>query len=187
MDFISNARCILNGVKVLQENFDKHSILESEHEKSEKLSLILPMLILGFFGIEVALKALIERQGKKPRNIHDLKELYAKLSCNTKIRIKENFNKHVRFDDDRQDDFKDLEKFISNNRKGFEFWRYSWENKPGQTRLIDPGMILAVLWVIIVTHEELYPNEVTDGDSSEPDSVSGFIENEINKYKKGGV
>lgn len=187
MNFISNARYILIGVKVLQENFDKHSILESEQEKSEKRSLILPMVILGCFGIEVALKALIARQGKKPPNIHDLKDLYAKLSRNTKIRLKENFNKHLRFAGDRSDDFKDLEKFISNNRKGFEFWRYPWDNKPGQTRLIDPGMILAVLWVIIFTHEELYPNEVTDVDSSEPDSVSRFIENEINKYKKGGV
>lgn len=185
MDFITNARCNYHAVRILKVNFDKHSDHDPEHIKTEKVSLVLPILILGFLGIEFALKALIESQGQKPPRTHDLKNLYEKLSDNTKSTIKENFNKRVMFKGGRSD-FNDWDKFIANNRKGFEFWRYSWEDAPNQTRLISPDMVFAVLLVTTVTHDELYQNVSTDDDSSESGLNVEWVKNEMAKYKKRG-
>ena len=183
MKIIGSAVCVFNAVKVLKETFEKHSTHEAEHDNADKLSLITSIGILGFLGIEIGLKALIESQGQKPCQIHDLKKLDEDLSSGTKTRLNEKLIAHVR-SRDLPDEFKDWDRFIDYNRNGFVFWRYSWEDKPDQPRLIDPDMILAVLWVIIDTHAELYPNDVTDGDSSA--SAVKFIASEIDRYKRGG-
>ena len=78
-NYITTAIGMLNGTLLLLGEFRKHDEGE-EHERAARRSLLLPLCVNCIFGVEMALKSLIMRQGDSPGDKHDLLHLYDRVS-----------------------------------------------------------------------------------------------------------
>ena len=88
MGHIETAVGMFNAGEVLREYF-RHYDVGTADEKARRRSSIIPMMVVYIFGIEVGIKALIEKQGLKPPRIHDLRELYGKLPASIRCKIED--------------------------------------------------------------------------------------------------
>ena len=85
---IRTAVAMYHSSQMLIEAFGK-GIDGTKEEQDRAKGFFSAANILGAFGIETALKALIRREGKTPKKIHNLKELYGMLASETQQRISE--------------------------------------------------------------------------------------------------
>ena len=85
---IRTAVAMYYSSQVLSEAFEK-GIDGTKEEQDRARGFFLAGNILGAFGIENVLKALIRREGKTPRKIHNLRKLYDKLDTETQQCIRE--------------------------------------------------------------------------------------------------
>ena len=164
MGHIETAVGMFNAGEFLREYFQKHAAgTASASEKAGMISTLIPMTVFYIFGIEVGIKALIEKQGQKPPRIHDLKNLYGELGSSIKVRIEDKLKAQGA-------DFPRAENLLSYHRNSFEEWRYMGES--GDAKGVDPSAIAATLRSIIEVHTEAYgmetskaaPNSRKEGD-----------------------
>ena len=145
MEHIHTAVGMLNGGEVLHTYFTGEARVSTEPEKERRRSVVLPMAVVFFFGIEVGIKALIEKQGLTPPHTHDLASLYALLDSSTRARIEAKLNPHG----------VEVETLLAHHRSSFEQWRYIVES--GKDALaINPAAIAATLRAIIEAHTDRY-------------------------------
>jgi hypothetical protein len=149
MGHIETAVGMFNAGEVLLEYFRQYDVGTAD-EKARRRSSIIPMMVVYIFGIEVGLKALIEKQGLKPPRIHDLRKLYGKLPASIRCKI-----------EDRTRTFavgsSTVENLLSYHRNSFEEWRYVGDFDGA--KVVQPATIAATLRAIIEVHTELYGAE----------------------------
>lgn len=171
MGHIETAVAMFNAGEVLREFFQRHGT-GTESEKARRRSAVIPMMVVYVLGIEVGIKALIEKQSQKPPRIHDLKTLYDKLQSSIQSRI--------------EDKLKSLDtalpradSLLSYHRDSFEQWRYMGDF--GDTKVVDPYAIAATLRSIIEVHTEAYkmedskPVQNSDSEKSVPPSIQRAV------------
>ncbi|MCY4107728.1 MAG: hypothetical protein OXG11_01720 [Chloroflexi bacterium] len=165
-----------NAGNVLRHEFHKHDV-GTEDEKARRRSLIIPVVIAYIFGIEVALKALIEEQGHKPAWIHDLLELYEKLSPETKATINAKASAigiKVR----------DVRNVIQEHRNSLQEWRYR-EGTDGPL-VVHLDTIGAILRATIETYTDWY-GTVSEGAGHKSRGKTGVppdIQTKASEYAK---
>ena len=162
MGHIETAVGMFNAAEVLGEYF-LHNDSGTEDEKARRRSTIIPIVVWYIFGIEVGMKALIEKQGKRPGKNHDLKELYDKVSCTIRQKISEK----VAATDVNLSSVEDL---LTKHRHSFQEWRYTGEF--GGILVVAPGALAATLKAIVEVHTEEYGIEMRQ---TTPDSKGGGI------------
>jgi len=175
MDMIHFAVGMYNAASVITKEFSKLN-LGSEAKKAERRSLILPLVVVCAFGIELALKAVIRRQGEASPKTHDLYELFGLLSPENKKFVREmtiNIKKDV-----------DVDRTMKVYRNAFQEWRY-----PDSSRdplLVDPDLLKLILAVVISLHSEKYGEDL-ELDLNKVDSQPGVplrIQKKVEEYKK---
>ena len=152
---IQTAVAMYHSHQVLSEAFEK-GIDGTKEEQDRAKGFFLAANALGAFGIENALKALIRREGKTPKNIHNLRKLYDKLKPETRQRISEKsaaigirVNGEVRGIR--------VEGVIDEHQESFEEWRYREVEKSLPVLL---GVVPGTLQAIIQTHSEKYGADI---------------------------
>ena len=152
---IGTAVAMHHSSQMLMEAFEK-GIDGTKEEQDRARGFFSAGNILGAFGIETALKALIRREGKTPENIHNLKKLYGELEPGTRRRISEKsaaigirVNGKVRRIR--------VEGVIDEHQESFKEWRY-WE--AGKFLPVLLGVVPGTLQAIIQTHSEKYGADI---------------------------
>ena len=171
---------MFNAGEVLREYFQSYAA-GTESEKARRRSALIPMTVVYVLGIEVGIKALIEKQGQKPPHIHDLKTLYGNLDSSIQRRI--------------EDKLKSLgaalpraDSLLSYHRNSFEEWRYMGDF--GTAKVVDPSAIAATLTSIVEVHTEAYGIETSKPvpGSRKGGAVPTSIQRAATEYmKKTGV
>ena len=152
---IETAVAMYHSSQMLHEALGK-GIDGTKEEQDRAKGFFLAGNILWAFGIENALKALIRREGKTPKNIHNLRKLYDKLKPETQQRISEKgaaisirVNGEVRGIR--------VEGVIDEHQESFKEWRYREVRKALPAFLsVLPGTLQA----IIQTHSEKYEADI---------------------------
>ena len=169
---INNAVGMFNaGENLRAYQTDGGSLTKDEGERRN--STIIPMVVIFFFGIEVAFKALIEDSGQARTRGHDLLSLYKKLRPDVRQCIETRAQLYGLSPDV-------VNKLIQYHRRGFEEWRYIQEQ--GAPMAIEPDKISNLLRSIIETHSKLYGTSVSpvvpakDNSGSPPQSVQDAVE-----------
>ena len=152
----------------------------TNEQRQQAARLWVPETILSAFGIETALKALIRREGGKPKKIHDLYCLYRMLAPEAQKRIcekaeaivipSEGGGKAVR-----------VEKVIKEHRNSFEEWRYG---ESGKDLLATFGVLQGTLKAVIETYEEKYPGGANGGRVGKMDSQDDQKEKYLKRILK---
>ena len=146
MGHIETAVGMLNAGEVLREHFQDHAV-GTAGEQANKRSVVIPMTVVYILGIEVGVKALIEKQGQQAPHIHDLETLYGKLDSSIRSRIEDKLKSLGAA-------FPRADNLLSYHRNSFEEWRYIGDF--GKTNVVDPSAIAATLRSIIEVHTEAY-------------------------------
>ena len=149
MGHIETAVGMFNGGEVLREYFRHHDVGTAD-EKARRRSALIPMMVVYIFGIEVGIKALIEKQGRKPPHTHDLTELYSKVTTFIQSRMKDKVETYGGGSSRAED-------LLSYHRNSFEEWRYMGDF--GGALVVEPAAIAATLRAIIEVHTEEYGSE----------------------------
>ena len=92
---------------------------DDEDENFASVSFGTNAIVLYSLSIEHGLKALLGLEGKKEITSHNFRDLYTKLSTETKEKIKNELSEE-RFQ-------VNIESYIDENRNDFIDWRYSYE------------------------------------------------------------
>ena len=144
MRHIQTAVGMFNAGEVLRE-YSRYQDIATEEEKGRRTSTTIPMVVVYILGIEVGIKALIEKQGQNPPRIHDLIELYGKLPDTIQKRVEDkvaaNGVKLLR-----------VKALLTKHRNSLEEWRYIGDFD--KDLVIDLGAIAATLNAIIIVHTE---------------------------------
>ena len=152
MKRIHTAVGMLNAGVTLYQEFARRSE-GSEKEKAIRASLFIPTAVTFAFGVEVALKAIIEAQGDAPPHHHDLLKLYRKILRETQDFIE-------RFVSDKIPELSDVQTLLEAHRKSFETWRYLEDTRgPLVIPLETMGVILEA---IVFAHNTKYGIEVAE-------------------------
>ena len=146
MGHIETAVSMFNAGEVLHEYFRHHNE-GSEDEKAQRGSTIIPLVVVHILGIEVGLKALIERQGQTPDRVHDLKDLYGQISSKIREQIG---NKIAAYGVDAVA----IEGLLTTHRDSLQEWRYMGDY--GATVVVDLKAISATHKAIIEVHTKVY-------------------------------
>ena len=153
---IRTAVAMYYSSQVLSEAFEK-GIDGTKEEQDRARGFFLAGNILGAFGIENVLKALIRREGKDPNDLknkdrHNLKKLYGMLAPETQQRISE---KSVAIGIRVEGKVRRIrvEGVIDEHQESFEEWRY---REAGKDLPVVLGVLPGTLQVIIQTHSEKY-------------------------------
>ena len=152
MNHIKTAVGMFNAGEVLYEYF-RHYDVGTADEKARRASALIPMMVVYVFGIEVGIKALIEKQGEKPPHTHDLRELYGKLTPVIRSRLKDKSEAYG-IGSSR------IEDLLSYHRNSFEEWRYMGDSDG--PLVVEPAAISATLRAIIVVHTEEYGSQIAN-------------------------
>ena len=144
MRHIQTAVGMFNAGEVLGEYFRYQGIATGD-EKTRRRSTFIPIVVVYILGIEVGIKALIEKQGQKPPRIHDLKELYRNLPATIQKRVEDKVAaKGVKLPR--------VKALLTKHRNSLEEWRYIGDF--GKTLAINLGAVAATLKAIIDVHTE---------------------------------
>ena len=134
--------------------------------------------ILGAFGIENALKALIRRERKKPKGIHNLRKLYDKLEPKTQQRIREKCAA-ISIPVKEEIRYIRVEGVMDEHQKSFQDWRYMESGKDLPTLL---GVLPITLQVLIQTHDEKYREDLKREEKQETGGVSPVMHERVMSY-----
>ena len=139
----------------LSEAFEK-GIDGTKEEQDRAKGFFLAANILGAFGIENALKALIRREGKNPNNIHNLRKLYDMLAPEIQQHIRE---KSAAIDIRVKGRVMRIrvEGVIDEHQDSFEEWRY---REAGKSLPVFLGVLPGTLQALIETHAEKYGEDI---------------------------
>ena len=129
----------------------------TNEQRKQAARLWVPETILSVLGIETALKALIRREGQKPRNIHDLYCLYKMLAPETQKRICEKAEEIVISPEGGGEVIR-AQEVIKEHRKSFVEWRYG---ESGKNLDVVFKVLQGTLKAVIETYEEKYPGEAS--------------------------
>ena len=139
---ITTAVAMYHAGTTLGEEFEKKT-KGPEEDRARRRSLLIPMVVLQVFGIEIALKALIMRQGETPPRSHNLLELYETLAYETQKSIREKgAAMNIR-----------VQGVMVEHRNSLQEWRY---REDGKALIVDPGAIGGTLHAVLQTYEEKY-------------------------------
>ena len=152
----------------------------TNEQREQGVRLWVADTLLSAFGIEVALKALIRREGKEPPNIHDLYRLYKMLALKTQKRICEKAEKIV-IPSREGEKVIQAEEVIKEHRKSFEEWRYG---ESGKNLDVVFGVLRGTLKAVIETCEENYPGEARGGKVGKMDTQDEQKEKYLSKVLK---
>ena len=156
-----------NAGAVLYREFSRRNEV-SDRDKAIRSSLFIPLAVIFAFGVEVGLKSLIEAQGGRPQNHHDLLRLYRKILPETRNLIE-------RIVTTRVPELSSVETLLKVHRKSFETWRYL-EDVSGP--LVVPLETMAVtLEAILLAHDAKYGSEVAENreDSQPSEEMDEFV------------
>ncbi len=124
---IQTAVAMYHSCYGLIETFEKQ-INGTKEEQDRAKGFFLGGNILGAFGIENALKALIRREGKNPKNIHNLRKLYDKLVPATQQLIREKITAIDIWENGKVMRIR-VEGVIDEHQESFQDWRYKETEK----------------------------------------------------------
>lgn len=88
---------------------------------------MIPAITLKAFSIELALKALVVKNGKNYGNLHELNKLYIEISEDDRDKIKRNVVSQMKISDANYNDIKFQEDLDAISRT-FIDWRYFYED-----------------------------------------------------------
>ena len=164
---IGTAIAMYHSSFVLKKAFDE-SLSGTKAERARAGGPFLAESILATFGIENALKALIRKEGKPPKNIHNLRKLYDLLAPETQQRIRE---KGAAIDIPGNGKVMGIrvEGVIDEHQDSFEELRY---RESGKDLPMIPGVLTDTLWAIIETHQEKYGEDVKREEKQRTGQVS---------------
>ena len=152
-------------------------------EQQRAVTFVISSNILGAFGIENALKALIRREGGDPNKLkvkdrHNLKKLYGMLAPETRqcicekgasISIRVNGEvRHIR-----------VEGVIEEHQESFQEWRY---RESGKDLPVVTGVLSVTLQALIRTHEEKYGEDLKNEEKQKTGGVSPAMHERAMKY-----
>ena len=155
MGHIETAVGVFNAGEVLRKYFRQYDIATGE-ERERRTSALIPMVVVYIFGIEVGIKAIIEKQGKRPPREHDLLALYGELEDTIKKGIEERLEGYG-------NNLPTAKSLLTYHRKSFEEWRYTQDF--GHALAVNPDAVAITLRSIIDVHNEAYGSgsrQVTD-------------------------
>lgn len=117
-------------------------LAQLKEESAYKLlaQTMIPAITLKAFSIELALKALVVKNGKNYGNLHELNKLYIEISEDDRDKIKRNVVSQMKIVDANYNDTKFQEDLDAISRT-FIDWRYFYED----TRTVN-GKFLNVLF-----------------------------------------
>lgn len=147
---IQTAVMMYDSSHLLFKVFQKEVVTE---KKDGAASYLITANVLAAFGIENALKALIRREGKDLKNIHNLRALYDLLSPSTQKRVQEK-GAAYRIPMNEKTAGIRVEGVIDEHQETFQEWRYR-ESAPDLLPTL-PGILTDTLWLFIETHNERY-------------------------------
>lgn len=174
MGHIETAVGMFNAGEVLREYF-RHYDIGTEDEKARRRSVMMPMVVVYILGIEVGIKALIERQGQKPDRIHDLEKLYGQLLNRTQERIGEKV-RAIGIN------LSSVENLLKEHRNSLQEWRYVRDFRGNLVIHLDA--IAATLKAIVDIHTEEYgaEREQKAQESKEQAGIPPLIQDAASKY-----
>ena len=149
MGHIETAVSMFNAGSVVHEYFRHHTI-GTEEEKARRRSTIIPTVVLYIFGLEVGMKALIEKQGESPPKTHDLERLYGQLDVSVQSKITTKMLGSGA-------NVSSLESLLGYHRNSLEEWRYMGDLK--NSLIVDLDALAASLKAAIEVHSEEYGSE----------------------------
>ncbi len=152
---IQTAVAMYHSCYGLIETFEKQ-INGTKEEQNRAKGFFLGGNILGAFGIENALKALIWREGKNPKNIHNLRKLYDKLVPATQQLIREKITAIDIWVNGKVMRIR-VEGVIDEHQESFQDWRYKETEKSWS---VVSGVLPATLLALIQTHSEKYGEDI---------------------------
>ena len=158
-NYITTAVGMFNGTLLLLGEFNKHDEGE-EYERATRRSLLLPLCVNCIFGVEMALKSLVMRQGDSPRDTHDLLHLYDRVSSETQEAISTLAASLG---------VQNVHGMLRAHRNGLQEWRYRQDR---DTSVVDLG-IVNVLRAIIDIHSSMYGASGSNRDKSEGGAAVG--------------
>ena len=174
---IHTAVAMHHSHQVLIEAYEKWRGGTKEEQEQAK-GFVFAANTLGAFGIENALKALIRREGKNPKNIHNLRKLYDKLKPETQQRISEKcaaisipVNGEIRYIR--------VEGVIDEHQESFEEWRY---RESGKDLPVLLGVLPETLQALIQTHDEKYGADIKREEKQETGGVSQAMHERAMNY-----
>lgn len=172
MGHIETAVGMFNAGEILREHFQGHPV-GTEAERANKRSVVIPMTVVYILGIEVGIKALIEKQGQQPPHIHELDTLYGKLDSSIETRIEHKLKSSGA-------SVPSASRLLSYHRKSFEQWRYMGDF--GDTNVVDPYAIAATLRSIVEVHTEIYGAKTKEAPDRREEGVSPSVQTAAAEY-----
>ena len=117
-------------------------IPEERRDRLIDIGMISLNTVMLSFALELALKGALQRAGKGPNHVHDLKELYESLPSGDQERISEQWGQQI-FLSREAKEMGPL-RFFSLHRRDFTKWRYLESPRPGFS---DHDMYSAIMAV----------------------------------------
>ena len=156
------------------------ALLHAALKEGNQRAIVISSTVLGTFGIETALKALILREGKNPGNIHNLRKLYDKLAPETQQRICEKGaaidirvnGKGMRIR---------VEGVIDEHQESFQEWRY---REAGKDLPVVLSVLPGTLQALIQTHDEKYGEDIKREKKQETDQAPSAMSERGMEYRK---
>ena len=176
---IRTAVAMYHSVSLVHAAFEK-GMGGTKEEQQQATTFVLSLNILGAFGIENALKALIRREGKNPKNIHNLRKLYEILAPETQQRIHEK-SKAIEVRVNGKGMRIRIEGVIDEHQDSFQEWRY---RGAGKDLLVVLGVLTGTLLAMIRTHDEKYGADLKREEKQGADRVSPAMHETAMKYYK---
>ena len=176
MRHIQTAVGMSNAGEVLSE-YSRYQDIQTQDEKGRRTSTVIPMVVVYILGIEVGIKALIEKQGQKPPRIHDLKKLYGTLPATIQKRVEDKVAANAA-------KLPRVKALLTKHRNSLEEWRYIGDF--GKNLAINPGAIAATLKAIIDVHTEEYGAEAGQRvqESRDLGGIPPWIQEAANDYDR---
>lgn len=176
MGHIETAVGMFNAGEVLREYFIHYDV-GTEDEKARRRSTVIPMVVVYIFGIEVALKALVERQRQTPSRTHDLKQLYGELTATIRTMIEDKLVANI-------GNGQIVAGLLSHHRNSLQEWRYMGDFQGARAVQLD--LLVATLRAIIEVHTEVYGAERDKIERASTDGVGvpPSIQKAVIEYQK---
>ena len=152
----------------------------TKEEQQRAMTFVISSNILGAFGIENDLKALIRREGKNPKNIHNLRKLYEMLAPETQQGIREK-GEAISIRVNGKGMRIRVEGVIDEHQESFQEWRY---REAGKDLPVVLGVLPGTLQALIQTHEEKYGEDLKGEEKQGADRVSPAMHERAMKYYK---
>lgn len=179
---IKTATSMYHAFHVLTEAYEQGRDGKRE-EQDQAAGSFLAANILGAFGIENALKALIRREGKDPDDLknkdrHNLKKLYEMLASETQRSICE---KAAAIDTPVNGEVRHIrvEGVMDEHQESFQEWRY---RESGKDLPVVFSVLQGTLHALIRVHSEKYGEDLKREKKQKTGGVSPAMHERAMKY-----